>query len=194
MPRRVSFDDHPDLERIAAHHAILEDAIHLYYSSSNPRFAALFEFDTPEEVRCKRDFTLYETGAASAMTLLASIEASFRVDYLQRHYAKKKDPLSRAFQSLYREKQQNVSLLDDILDAWKTHSDIRPGLISDIRSAFRYRHWLAHGRYWVPKLGRSYDFETIYDLACTVELAFPFLRLRSAAPTVLVRSQPWQPC
>ena len=177
MPRRVSFDDHPDLEQIAAHHAILEDAILLYYSPSNPRFAVLFEFDTLEEIRSKRDSTLYETGAASAMTLLASIEASFRVDYLQRHYAKKKDPLSRAFQSLHKEKQQNVSLSDDILKAWKDHSDIRPGLLGDIRSAFRYRHWLAYGRYWVPKLGRPYDFETIYDLALTVEEAFPFLRL-----------------
>ena len=156
---------------------MLEDAIRLYFSSSNPRFAVLFEFDTPEEVRSKRDSALYETRAASAMTLLASIEASFRVDYLQRHYARKKDPLSRAFQSLHREKQRNASLSDDILEVWKVHSDIRPRLLSDIRSAFRYRHWLAHGRYWVPKLGRHYDFETIYDLARTVEEEFPFLRL-----------------
>ena len=177
VSRRVSFDDHPALEQIAAHHTTLEDAIHLYHSRSNPRFTVLFEFDTPEEVRSKRDSTLYETRAASAMTLLASIEASFRVDYLQRHYAKKKDPVSRAFQSLHKEKRQNVSLSDDILEAWKAHSDVPPGLVGDIRSAFRYRHWLAHGRFWVPKLGRQYDFDTIYDLACTVEQAFPFLRL-----------------
>ena len=111
------------------------------------------------------------------MTLLASIEASFRVDYQQRHYFKKKDPLSRAFRALHREKQQNVSLLDDILETWKEHSDIRPRLVGDIRSAFRYRDWLAHGRYWVPKLGRQYDFDSIYDLARSVEQAFPFLRL-----------------
>ena len=48
--------------------------------------------------------------------------------------------------------------------------------VGDIRSAFRYRDWLAHGRYWIAKLGRQYDFETIYDLGRTVELAFPFLR------------------
>ena len=174
MPRLLA---HPDLEQIATHHALLEDAVRLYYSPSNPRFTILFEFDTPEEVRSKRDSTLHETGAASAMTLLASIEASFRVDYQQRHYFKKKDPLSRAFRALHREKQQNVSLLDDILETWKEHSDIRPRLVGDIRSAFRYRHWLAHGRYWVPKLGRQYDFDSIYGLARTVEQAFPFLRV-----------------
>ena len=110
------------------------------------------------------------------MTVLASIEASFRVDYLQRNYAKKRDDLSRAFRDLYREKQQRASLTDDILEAWRRHSNVGPKLVGDIRSAFRYRDWLAHGRYWVAKLGRPYDFETIYDLARDVELAFPFLR------------------
>ena len=176
MPRRVSFDDPPALHQIAAHHAILEDAVRLFYSPANPRYAELFAFDTPDEVRDKRDATLHETRAASAMTLLASIEASFRVDYLQRNYAKKKDALSREFRDLYREKQQRVSLSDDILQAWRDHSDVTPELVGDIRSAFRYRDWLAHGRYWIAKLGRQYDFETIYDLGRTVELAFPFLR------------------
>lgn len=110
------------------------------------------------------------------MTLLASIEASFRVDYLQRNYAKKRDDLSRAFRDLYREKQQRVSLTDDILQRWQEHSDVTPALVGNIRSAFRYRDWLAHGRYWVAKLGRQYDFETLYDLGRDVETAFPFLR------------------
>ena len=45
------------------------------------------------------------------MTLLASIEASFRVDYLVRSRARKKDDLSRAFKALYREKEQKASSL-----------------------------------------------------------------------------------
>ena len=110
------------------------------------------------------------------MTLLASIEASFRVDYLQRRYGRKKDDLSRAFRDLYNEKAQRVSLTDDILQRWREHSDVTAQLVGDIRSAFRYRHWLAHGRYWVAKLGRQYDFETVYGLSRDVETAFPFLR------------------
>lgn len=126
MPRRVSFDDPPALHQIAAHHALLEEAVLLYYSHENPRFAELFVFDTASEIRAKRDATLHETRAASAMTLLASIEASFRVDYLQRNYAKKRDDLSRAFRALYQQKQQRVSLGDYIesypnpLTAWGT--------------------------------------------------------------------------
>ena len=176
MPRRVSFDDPPALHQIAAHHAILEEAIFLYYSPDNPRYAQLFLFATANEIRVKRDATLHEARAASAMTLLASIEASFRVDYLQRNYAKKRDDLSRAFRVLYRKKQQRVSLTEDILQRWREHSDVTPSLVGDIRSAFRYRDWLAHGRYWVAKLGRQYDFETLYDLGREVEMVFPFLR------------------
>ena len=119
---------------------------------------------------------MHEACAASAITLLASFEASFRVDYLQQNYAKRRDGLSRAFRALYQQKQQRVSLTDDILERWRKHSNVTPVLVGNIRSAFRYRDWLAHGRYWVAKLGRQYDCVTLYDPGREVETAFPFLR------------------
>jgi len=39
---------------------------------------------------------------------------------------------------------------------------MRP-LISELRSVFKFRHWLAHGRFW--QIGRKYDFQTLYLLA-----------------------------
>ena len=176
MARRVPFEDPPALQQIAAHHAVLEAAIHLYYSKTNPRYLELFESDTADEVHAKRHVTLQEARAASAMTLLASIEASFRVDYRQRARARKKDDLSRTFKALYREKEQRASLSRDILQGWRDHSDVPTNLVGEIRSAFRYRDWLAHGRYWEPRLGRRYDFVTIYDLGREIESSFPFLR------------------
>jgi hypothetical protein len=50
-------------------------------------------------------------------------------------------------------------------------------LIGDLRGAFNFRHWLAHGRYWEPKLGRNYDFVTVYGLAASVLSSFPLLGL-----------------
>ena len=38
-------------------------------------------------------------------------------------------------------------------------------LIGDVRGAFKFRHWVAHGRYWVAKLGRKYDFAYVHLLA-----------------------------
>ena len=85
MARRVSFSDERLAPyQIAEHHAVLESAIHQYYSESNSEFASRFVSYTAEEVLKERDGRLYETGAASAMTVLASIEADFRVDFLVR--------------------------------------------------------------------------------------------------------------
>ena len=49
-------------------------------------------------------------------------------------------------------------------------------LIGDLRGAFRFRHWLAHGRYWNPKLGQKYDFVSVYSLAANVLGDFPLFR------------------
>jgi hypothetical protein len=112
---------------------------------------------------------------ASALTILSALEAAFRIDYLQRCYLRQKDPLSRAFRDLHRRKQTRVRLETEIFDIWKEYTDVEAKLISDLRGAFNFRHWLAHGRYWEPKLGRKYDFVTVYALAAIVLSSFPFL-------------------
>ena len=150
---------------------MVEDAIHLYHSQANPSFETTFMYHTEDEVLAERDERLYEAGAASAMMVLTSIEATFRVEYLRRCYARYRDGLSRALRALYRDKGAVVSLSDDLLEAWKNHGTLSGNLVGELRSAFGYRDWLAHGRYWVPKLGRQYDFPSVYDLARKVEAA-----------------------
>lgn len=175
VSRRILRGDPPSLVQIAEHHGVIEDAVCLYYSPENPNFPRLFAFNTPEEIRTNRDERLREARTASSLTLLAAIEASFRLDYRQRNSSRKRDDLSRAFRTLYKQRENRVSFSDEILQGWLDHSDVKPALVRDIRAAFKYRHWLAHGRYWTPKLGRQYDFETIYDLGCRIESTFPFL-------------------
>ena len=67
-----------------------------------------------------------------------------------------------------------ASLEDEILEAWRDHADGARQVVSELRGAFKYRHWLAHGRYWVPKLGRKFDYHGIHLLAQTVFDSFPF--------------------
>ena len=172
MARRVSLSGaHLGAKQVAQHHAVVENAIHLYYAEASPDFEARFTFYTEDEVLAEREQRLYEAGAASAMVVLASIEAAFRVDYLDRCYARYKDGLSRTLRDLYQDKGARVSLSEDLLEAWRTHGDMTARLVGDIRSAFDYRHWLAHGRYYVAKLGRQYDFASVYNLAREVEHA-----------------------
>ena len=57
---------------------------------------------------------------------------------------------------------------------WQLHSNVSPSVTTDLERVFRYRHWLAHGRYWTPKIGRECDYDDIYALAESVYNGFPF--------------------
>ena len=108
--------------------------------------------------------------------ILGSIEALFRIDYTHRVRSRKKDILSREFRELNNEKGPRISLEEDIWAAWTQHSEalgIQPQLVSDLKTAFKYRHGLAHGRYWTPKLGRKHDYNSLFILARRILDTFP---------------------
>jgi hypothetical protein len=67
--------------------------------------------------------------------------------------------------SLHQEKGNRARLEDELLVLWRDYTDIHKPLLGNLASAFKYRHWLAHGRYWAPKFGRKYDFQIIYEIA-----------------------------
>ena len=168
--KRITFSGSQlDADEIAEHHRIVTAAIHLYYTDSNPEFEAIYGMYTPEEVISERNWVLDEVEAASAMTVFASIEAALQVDYLIRCRERYRDDLSRIFRALYRDRGSRVSLIDDLPEIWRRHSQESQRLLNDIRLAFGYRNWLAHGRYWQPKFGRVYDFMSVYHLAQGVE-------------------------
>lgn len=114
-----------------------------------------------------------ETDRRSSLAVLALLEAAFRRDYQFRVKRKLKDGLSRVFRAKYKHKQHSVSLEREIFDAWAKHTSGACVLIGDLHGAFRFRHWLAHGQYWTPKLGRKYDFKYLYRLADAVLSALP---------------------
>lgn len=167
--RNVSISD------FALHHSDMEESLRLYFSPNAATFSTRFFGDRIEEVDEQLEQRLVEVDMASALTVLSALEAAFRIDYLQRCYRKEKDPLSRAFRDLHKRKQTRVRLETEIFDIWKENTDVEAKLIGDLRGAFKFRHWLAHGRYWEPKLGRKYDFVTVYGLAASVLSSFPLL-------------------
>ena len=152
------------LPEIANHHALLEAALFTLFA--NPTHAALVKYaGLPlQEVR---EQALAELEYTSSLSLLACIEATLRVDYNQRVSARGRSPLSSALRGIHRRKGEFARLEDDILEAWKNHSTVGKPVISALIGAFKYRHWLAHGRYWPPKFGRTYDYQTVYDIADT---------------------------
>jgi hypothetical protein len=89
------------------------------------------------------------------MSLVASFEATIQVDYYKRVDERLKDSVSRALRKLkYKttSKRWRWVDIDLILEVWKQETGEK-AVIGRLRSLMRYRHWLAHGRYWVQKSG-----------------------------------------
>lgn len=173
MSERVTLSGlHLDLDDIAVHYSDVEAALRQHFLHTSTVGVRYIGFTDAElfEVLEQR---LEEERRSAILSILAAIEAAFRIDYLQRVYTKRRDNLSRTFRELYREKGSRVSLEDEIINAWVRHYDISKGLIGNLRGAFKYRHWLAHGRYWEPKLGQRYDYDGIYLLAVNIFRSFP---------------------
>jgi len=173
--KRVSFSEKDlVLDEIDQYYRNIEVSTHFYFSLSNPLSDEVFAGMTEAEIECELGVISEENEHLVALNLLASVEAAFRVDYLQRCYKRKKDPLSLAFRAIHGTKGSHASLEDDIFTAWKDNTNSSSSIVSDLKGAFKYRHWLAHGRYWEPKLGRKYDYFSVYTLAQTVFSSFPF--------------------
>ena len=172
---RIPFSSmNQDLSEIADHYRDVADALRRYYHVSSvnasTRFVGYSPAELSDELRCR----LEEVDLTSTLSILAATEAVFRIDYLQRCYQRKKDALSRSFRYLYAEKRNKASLEEDILSVWKREYPYLVPLIGELKGAFKYRHWLAHGRYWEPILGQRYDYLSVYQLAETVMAKFRF--------------------
>lgn len=176
MAKRVSFSrEHLELNDIAIHHSDTESSLRSFFSDSCLYSKERFVGYTQENILNELGDRLNELEHSSSFSLLATIEATFRIDYLQRCYKKQTDTLSRSFRAIYKQKKSRASLEEDILEAWKENYDGISQIIGHLKGAFYYRHWIAHGRYWSPKTGRKkYDYDTVFTIAETVLNSFPF--------------------
>jgi len=174
MADHISFSgQHPQLPEIVTHHSDVESSLWGYFNPTSPSYSIRFAgYDEPQ-VRSELQVRLAEHRRTTILTILTALEAAFRIDYLQRCYKKKKDPLSRGFRQLHSKKGSRASLDDEILDKWKQYTTGSGNLIAELKGALRYRHWLAHGRYWEPKLGQKYDYHSVYVLAENILNSFP---------------------
>jgi hypothetical protein len=97
--------------------------------------------------------------------LISATEATLRSDFLNRVYGKDKSNIGRIFRHLEKIKSNKISLEQDIIEHWKTEAGDRKPHLSGFISLLKYRHWLAHGRYWTPKFGQQFTPIITYDIA-----------------------------
>jgi len=170
MPKKVSLSSQNlSLSDINAYYVDSKRALKIYFNSHSFNFDSRFANYTINEIEQELQARLDELDRLTSFSILSSLEASFRMDYLTRCNQKKKYALSRKMRRMYQIRGSRASLEDDVLRLWKEAYPEYKSFISEVITAFKYRHWLAHGRYWEPKLGRIYDYYSLYDLAYSME-------------------------
>lgn len=176
MAKKVSFSNqHQEMSQIENHRTDVTVATKEYFRPRTGEYPERFLGYSITELKFELNLRLNEIDITSSLNLLSAIEAAFRIDYLQRCYMRKKDPLSRTFREIHKLKGSKASLEDDILDSWKQNTTALKEILGHLKGAIKFRHWIAHGRYWEPKLGRTkYDYQSVYQLAQLVFLNFPF--------------------
>jgi hypothetical protein len=125
--------------------------------STEPRFLGMSLDDIDEFFNNE----LNEIDHRTCLFLIAAAEAVLVVDFLNRVGGRKKDTISKNFKDIFKKEceknERKVRLDKHILDIWRDRDGKTKSLIGDFRGALNYRHWLAHGRHWIPKLGQYYD-------------------------------------
>jgi len=163
-----------ELENVSIRHILqyfydTEQALILYedeivssaVSRNMPTDNTFFGLSVPE-VRERFISDRSELGKTTVLSLIAATEADFRVDYLSRVQARKKDKISKAFRQLFREKRQFAALDKDLLRVWRDSDRELESVTNPFVEALKYRHWLAHGRYWLNRVNKSYTPENVY--------------------------------
>lgn len=96
--------------------------------------------------------------------ILATTEAILRVEFFYRVSRRKKDALSRRFRDINKNLGAKIRLDEDILDTLKQEG-VSSSAIGAFRGTLKLRNWLAHGKYWNPKLGQNYTPNDVFDIA-----------------------------
>jgi hypothetical protein len=163
------------LNQIILYYETLKSSLHYYRNGIEQKQFIdnnYFDYTNKELIESFQDH-LNELEKNVCFNIVNSVEASFRVDYINRVKKKLKDNTSRKLRELYKLKQEKASLEHDILTIWKQENINFKPIISNFEGTLKYRHWFAHGRYFEPKFGKNYDFETIISIAKRIFLDIP---------------------
>ncbi|MDR6094433.1 hypothetical protein [Stenotrophomonas sp. SORGH_AS_0321] len=150
----IANQDVPTYGQVISHHAMAREAIGLFFSNLNQEYA-----DLPiAEVESRRIRAVKTQELRDMMAPLAFLEACFKLDYASRKRLKLKDRLSKTLIKLFNQKKNKARLMEDIIKSWQQEGFLSHQEYDRINSAFKLRHWIAHGQYWSPDRIRAHDF------------------------------------
>ncbi len=100
------------------------------------------------------------------LTLSSIFEAELRLDYQHRVRNRFKDDISKSFRVLHKKHGERIRM-ETLLNVWKKRYSECGRHISLFERLILFRHWLAHGRYWINK---SDEFTPELSLTCADNL------------------------
>lgn len=152
-----------DMDYVVHKKSMLDRSINLMYSIKNTDYHADFVGLSKDEIEKEKESLLKENDTTHCLLLLTAIEALIRLDSDEKYCNKKKDPLSKKIKEIYdRTKGERIKLDDDLINARMSEDDVSlRRFYIDLKTCFKYRHWLAHGRYWDPKRVSKVNFDSI---------------------------------
>jgi len=151
----------------------IDNSINLFYSTNNPNYSADFIGMSKNEIELTKEDMLKENDITHCLIILTTIEALIRLDADKKYCEKKKNAYSRKIKDIYdKTKGERIKLEEDLINIRMQEDDSSLRRIyNDLKKCFKYRHWLAHGRYWDPKRITEVDFDSIKILITTLTTA-----------------------
>ncbi|HUY91765.1 MAG TPA: hypothetical protein VMV10_23685 [Pirellulales bacterium] len=140
-----------------------------------PRFVGMTERDVDIHYDAQRR----ELDRLTVLNLVASAEATIKLDYFRRVNERLKDSLSRAYREWHNRlsaKQRRRPDFDErgILDVLKGAGVMDNHIVGRYRECLHVRHWLGHGRYWAkPAQVEQLDPDEVFDRANKLLQAIP---------------------
>ena len=121
-----------------------------YSQDGNKNYTTDFLGYSEVKVKSEKNLLLKELSVEASLCLLSFIESRFRIDFIIRCQRRKKDPLSTDFRAIYNPAKRlyTYSLTDDIIENWKKNMPEQKDTFDRLADVFKYRNWVAHGRYW----------------------------------------------
>ena len=164
-----------DVDSIAAQRRLQFTALRSYFGRQNPALEGVFPGYSSAQLEAELANVLSEVDLQASLSILSALEASFRIDFAVRCEKRHKDYLSVHFRRIFKKKGHQVHFEDDIISGWQAYTVGANTLLSELRQATKFRHWLAHGRYWIVKANIArFTFNYLYSPAQTASESLDF--------------------
>lgn len=140
-----------------------------------PRFVGMTESDVDSHYDAQRR----ELDRLIVLNLVASAEATIKIDYFRRTDEKLKDKLSVAYRNWRKTLSSAKRRRPDfdergILDVLRDVGVMDNHILGRYRECLRVRHWIGHGRYWAkPAEADQLDPDEVYSRADELLQALP---------------------